>query len=521
MAVTDAAHATVVTDAAHATDMTGATDVTDAAGAMDVTDAAHATVVADAAHATVVAARHASGAESASDMAAEIFDIAINGGAVADVVNGDISEANVGVNGDRVARVTTGAIDGRLVIDASGLIVSPGFIDFHSHVDGNPWSATCMLRQGGVTTIGGERSLNSRVIRRIEDEGFTINQGFSVSHSFVLRTAVGVQPNSPATDQQIRAMADLAERFLEHGAFGIHFGLELIPGTSYDEILSLSRVAKRYDRPILVHLRKDGREALQYFDEIIRVCEETGVKAHILHLLYMVGIGGVMENALGIIDDARAKGLDITADSPIYDAFTACIGTGIFDDGWETEYDGASAADLLICSGIHAGTYCDETLFRRLRTEHPETLVAAFVCDEEAIAPPLKRDYVYISTNAADGPHYTSVGAPEVAGTFPRLLGRHVRENGDLTMTDALRKITILPARRYGLTGAGSLDEGNKADITIFDPETIMDKADYPDRGKPNAPPVGIERVIINGRQVLVNGEFTDNENHGRLLWKR
>jgi N-acyl-D-amino-acid deacylase len=453
-------------------------------------------------------------------MAAEIFDIAIQGGAVADVASGVIAPANVGINGDRIATVTTRGIDGRAVIDASGLIVSPGFIDFHSHVDGNLWSAECMIRQGGTTTLGGERNLSSRVIRRIEDEGFLINQGFSVSHSFVLRNAVGVQPNMPATDQQIRAMSDLAERFLDHGAFAIHFGLELIPGASYEEILALSRVAKRYDRPILVHLRKDGREAIQCFDEIIQVCGETGVKAQILHLLYMVGIGGVMENALAILDGARAKGLDLTADSPIYDAFTACIGTGIFDEGWEDEYDGASAADILICSGIYAGSYCDDSLFYQLRSEHPETLVAAFVCDTEAIVLPLKKDYVYISTNAADGPHYMSIGAPEVSGTFPRLLGRHVRDNGDLTMIEALRKITILPARRYGLSDVGSLDEGNKADITIFDPETIIDRADYPDRGKPHEPPVGVEHVIVNGRPVIRSGVLTDNRNYGRLLKK-
>jgi N-acyl-D-amino-acid deacylase len=147
-------------------------------------------------------------------------------------------------------------------------------------------------------------------------------------------------------------------------------------------------------------------------------------------------------------------------------------------------------------------------------------LVAAFVCDTEAITLPLKKDYVYVSTNAADGPHYVTVGAPEVSGTFPRLIGKHVRENGDLTMIEALRKITILPARRYGLADIGSLDEGNKADITIFDPETIIDKADYPDRGKPNDPPEGIKHVIINGRRAIANGKLTDNRNYGRLLKK-
>ncbi|MDR3365215.1 MAG: amidohydrolase family protein [Clostridiales Family XIII bacterium] len=447
-------------------------------------------------------------------------DLAIVNGKVADVIGNRISQKNVGIRGDKICCVTSGEIDASAVIDAAGLLVSPGFVDFHSHVDGNPYSAECLVRQGGTTTIGGERNLNSHVFRRIEQDGFLINQGFSISHSFVLRNAVGVSDNRPATEQEIRAMADLAARFLDHGAFGICFGLELIPGTSFEEILKLSAVAKSYERPILVHLRKDGWEALSCFDEILQAAALTGVSVQILQLLYMVGIGGAMSGALDIIEKARAEGLDITADSGLYNAFSVCIGTGVFDKGWEKEYSGASAQDILISSGVHVGEYCNEEMFQHLRESYPETLVSAFVCDKDAIEMPLKKDYVYISTNAADGPHYMNVGAPEVSGAFPRLLGRHVRERKNLPLIEAIKKITILPARRYGLTQIGSIETGQNADIVIFNPDTIIDKADFPDRGRPDAPPEGIEYVLVNGDIVVKGTELTENRHSGRLLKK-
>jgi N-acyl-D-amino-acid deacylase len=314
-------------------------------------------------------------------------------------------------------------------------------------------------------------------------------------------------------------MVNLACRFLEHGAFGISFALELVPGTSYHEMLELSRAARDYGRPVLVHLRKDGWEALQYFEEIVSVAEETGVSVQILQLVYMVGINGAMSTALKILDNVREKGFDITADTCLYDAFSVCIGTGVFDDGWENEYGNTSVNDLLISSGIHMGKYCDEELFRYLRREYPETLVSAFVCDHEAITMALKKDYVYVSTNAADGPHYMGVGAPEISGTFPRLLGRYVRENGDLSLLEAVKKITVLPARRYGLADMiGSLEPGKNADVVIFDPGTIMDRADFVDSGSPDAPPDGIAYVIVNGSVVVKGRELTENTGRGRLI---
>lgn len=447
------------------------------------------------------------------------YDLTISNGQMIDVVREKILARNIGIKNDKIAAITTEVIRGDIDIDATGLVVAPGFIDFHSHVDGNKYSATCLVKQGGTTTLGGERALNSKNIRQIEKEGFIVNHGFSISQSFVLRNAVGItDANRPATEHEIRIMADLAMRFMEYGAFGICFGLELVPGTSFQEILELAKVAKKFDRPILIHLRKDGREALKYFDEIIRVAEETGVSVQILQLMYMVGIGGAMPRALEIIDEARSRGLDITADSGVYDAFSVCIGTGVFEDGWEAEYGNTSAKDLLISSGIHMGEYCSEELFRYLRSEYPETLVTAFVCDVDAISMALKKDYVFVSTNAADGPHYRGVGAPEVSGTYPRLLGRYVREKKELSLIEAVKKITVLPARRFGLNNIGSIEKNKNADIVIFNPKTIIDHADFIGRGNPDASPEGIEYVIVNGKIVVKNNELTENNQSGRLI---
>ena len=447
------------------------------------------------------------------------YDLAITNGKIVDVLKEKIVEKNIGVINGKIVSITKDQVVGDVTIDAKGMTIAPGFIDFHSHVDGNKYSATCLVKQGGTTTLGGERDLNSKGIRKIEEEGFIVNQGFSISQSFVLRSAVGISDaNRPATDQETKAMADLARRFMEYGAFGICFGLELVPGTSFNELLELSKVAQIYNRPILVHLRKDGKEGLKYFDEIIRVAEETGVSVQILQLMYMVGIGGAMPAALEILDQARSRGLDITADSGVYDAFSACIGTGIFEEGWEREYNNTSVNDLLIASGIHMGKYCDKDLFRYLRSKYPETLVTAFVCDVDAIGMALKKDYVFVSTNAAEGPHYPGIGAPEVSGTFPRLLGRHVREKKELTLIDAIKKITILPAKRFGLNEVGSIELNKKADIVVFDPDKIIDRADFIGRGRPDASPEGIEYVIVNGQVVVKKGELTENCYSGKLI---
>lgn len=313
-------------------------------------------------------------------------------------------------------------------------------------------------------------------------------------------------------------MENLAERFMENGAFGITFGLEFAPGTSSYEIVNLAKIAKKYNRMMTVHLRKDGLEALQYFEEIIKTAEITGVRIHILQLMYMVGIGGAMEKGLSLIEEAIGKGLDITADSGVYDAYSACIGTSIFDPGWEQEYGDYCVNDLLISSGFYMGEYCTPQLFDYLRKEFPSTLVTAFVCDSDAIITAMKKPYVYISTNAADGPHYPEMGAPEVSGTFPRLIGRYVRDKQALSFLEAIKKITILPAKRFGIEGKGCIMEDMDADLVIFDYKKIIDNAEHMGQGLPDSPPEGIKYVFVNGKIVVEGNKLTDKLHAGKLL---
>lgn len=452
----------------------------------------------------------------------QLFDLIIRNGDILTFDGGGFLKGySLGIRNGIIASVTKLPIEGNEILDATGKMVLPGFIDFHSHVDGNMFSAECLLRQGATTTIGGERNFNGAVIRRIAENGFLINHGFYISHSFTLRKAAGVEdPYRAATKGEIKTMGLLAEEFLVSGAFGIHFGLEFAPGTSTNEIVALSRIAKAHNRIIVVHLRKDGPEALDTLAEIFDVARETGVSVHILHLTYMVGIEGLMDQALKTIERAISEGLDITADTGLYEAFPTCIGAPILDGDLSLKYGkNKSVSNIIISSGLKAGEPCDEASFAFLRDKYPNTLITAFVFDEKEIQKALVKPYVYVSTNAADGPHYENIGHPETAGTFPRLLRKYVRETGLIDLSEAIKKITLYPAERFGIAKKGRIAPGMDADLVIADYSSINDCADYIIHGNPNAPPAGISQVLVNGVLVLDEGCLNTECMAGRMLF--
>lgn len=449
-----------------------------------------------------------------------VTDIAINGGTVCSFAPDIMEKKNIGISNGKIAAVSKRKIEGKVVIDATGKTIAPGFIDFHSHVDGRQFSGECMARQGATTTIGGERNFDGIRVRQIAERGFILNQGYYISHSFTLRKAVGIKdPYRKATYRERRMMEELAEEFLRNGAFGIHFGLEFVPGTGKEELVSLAAVAKKYRKPIVVHSREDGRKALKYLKEIIEIAKETGVAVHILHLEYMVGYENAMETALVMLKKAMKEGADISVDAGVYGAFPACIGSSIFDDGWREKYrEGTGYDSLVISSGVYAGKRCTKEYFEYLRKMLPNTLVTAFVLDENTISKALKESFVYVSTNGADGSHYEGAGHPETAGTFPRLIKKYVREEGLLSLTEAIKKCTYLPAKRFGIENKGNMVKGYDGDIVIFDCNKIADRAEFMGVGDPNCPPAGIDYVIVNGQITVRGGMIESGVQAGKFL---
>ncbi len=432
-----------------------------------------------------------------------------------------LHDFNIGIIHDKIAAISKDEMHGQCEIDVTGKYVSPGFIDFHSHVNGRRFSAECMLRQGVTTTIGGERNFDAGIIREIEEKGFLLNHGFYISYSFTLRRAVGlINPSENASKDQIDRMIKLVERFFQFGVMGIHIGLEYAPGTFEDELAEILKIAKQYNKVAVIHLRKDGYAAIESLNEIIRVVRKTNASVNLLHTMYTAGYDKLLDKFLSIISEARAEGYNITADTGVYAAYPTFAGSLSLDEGWIGDFkQGISEKNLLISSGIHVGKFCDKELFQYIRKNFPTTLITAFIYDEEQIDKAIAPDYMMISTNGAYGPHLKGIGHPEGAGTFPKYLSKYVRDKKILPLAKAVKKITWLPAKRFGIENKGNIKPQMDADLTIFDFGQLESMSDYVNVGDPNKPPKGIDLVIINGKIILKDGIISEDcQNCGKLI---
>jgi N-acyl-D-amino-acid deacylase len=436
------------------------------------------------------------------------FDLVIRNGALLDPARRQVTVGNVGIHAGKITALTREELLGDVMIDAVLELVCPGFIDIHAHVDGYRYSGECMARQGITTTVGGNCGMGPGDLEaffREQEQGFPINQAMLIGHSFTLREQVGAaDPYRPATREQIREMSYRAEKALAAGAAGISFGLEYAPGTSWEEIETLSKLAARYDKLVAVHLRSDSWAGLGALQEAIRINRITGARVQISHLTYQVGMG-MMSEALQIIAAALAEGLAIGVDSGMYHAFATYIGSAVFNDDCFAKW-GCDYRDLVAVDGPEAGQRLNAELYRDLRHNHPETVVLALVGNEAEVLEALLPRYVMVSSDGAVGHPRPGNGHPQDVGTFPCFFQKLVRETGRLSLMDAVERCTILPARQLGLNSKGRLQVGADADLVIFDPGQIADRAEYPGLGIPDRAPEGIRAVIVNGRVVVENG---------------
>jgi N-acyl-D-aspartate/D-glutamate deacylase len=455
-------------------------------------------------------------------LVAQQYDIVLQGGRVIDPESNLDAIRNVGISGNTVRAITQNALTGRTVVDARGLIVAPGFIDLHAH--GQNLENDRAHAMDGVTAAldleGGTVDVDSWYAAQTGKR--LIHYGAAVSHTRARRTVMGgAESNNrggppacppecdairnPATDDQISQIQQIIAKGLERGAPAVGLGIQYMPGASRWEILQTFRTAAPYHASLHPHIRyaglKEPESVFTALEEVIADAAVSGAALHVLHL-QSNGLGGVPK-LLGIIEDAQKHGIDITGECYPYGAGMGSIRSALFDPGWQEKL-GISYGDLV---WVATGERLTEESFNRYRKVGG--FVIAFVTPESAV------DACVISPQTAiatDGLLEKGQGHPRTSGTYSLVLGRYVRERKLLTWQEAIRKMTLMPAKRLEarvpmMKAKGRLRVGADADITVFDPEQVVDRSTYEEPGRYSE---GIRFVLVGGTFVVRDGALKD-----------
>lgn len=497
--------------------------------------------------------------------------------------------ADIGLEGDRIAEIgDLSATTAGTVIDGVGLTAAPGFIDIHSHSDFtlpiNP-RAESKVRQGVTTEVIGmcgasPAPLNSVSRERgklahpnlswewntfgeyldyLRQNGLSVNVVPLVGHGTIRATGMGLADRSPTADEMI-AMKRLVTQTLDEGAWGMSTGLIYPPGVyaSTDELVELSRTVAGRGGFYFSHIRGEGPTLLKAIAEAIEIGQQAGLPVQIAHLKAAGPENwSLLPQALALIDDARARGLDVAADRYPYTAsstgLSAQLPAWAHDGGrnmllerlqlpdsrrriladlaagshhWDKivlsyspnrpEFEGLSVAEI----AEQRGTDPAETALNILLEAEARVSVVHFGMSEENLRTVLRHPAVTIGSDGSaripEGPLGEGRVHPRSYGTFPRVLGKYVRQEGVLSLPEAVHKMSGLPAERLGLADRGRLDKGTKADLVLFYPGTVRDKATF---AEPYQYPVGIEYVFVNG-QAVVTPEGHSGALPGQVLRK-
>lgn len=498
------------------------------------------------------------------------WDLLIAGGTVIDGTGASGRAADVAVRDGRIVRVGPDIErdSAARIIDATGLTVAPGFIDLHAHLD--PLlrlpGAESAARQGVTTALGGPDGSSPWPLAAYLDSaaaaGLGINVAFLVGHNTIRREVMGSENRAP-TGPELDRMKEMVAQGMDDGAFGLSTGLRYIPGAfaETDEVVELARVAAERGGIYTSHLRDEGMQLIDGVAEAIEIGRRAGIPVVLTHHK-VIGrpMWGSSARTLAMIDSARAAGIDVMADQYPYtasytgisvlvpqwalaggeEALIARLDDPVLRDSivrgiiWNIENDrgGGDLARVQLAlvewdRSLEGGTLADwanreglpltpasgaELVIRAMRQGGASAIY--HVMDEGDVERIMRHPFTAIASDGrlvqpGEGhPH------PRWYGTFPRVLARYVRERGVLTLEEAVRKMTGLPADRLRLADRGRIAVGAAADIVVFDPSTIIDRATFEE---PHQYPGGIPYVIVNGEPVVDDGRYTEAR-PGRVL---
>ena len=454
-------------------------------------------------------------AKSSPVTGAQQYDVVLRGGRVMDPETGLDAVRNVGINGGSIAAISAQMLEGRVTVDVSGLVVAPGFVDLHAH--GQDSVSSRFQAHDGVTTAleleGGALGVSSwygdRRGRSIINFGATVSHGGARATVMSQVTSDGpAAVRNAATESELAEISRIIRNGLEQGALGIGYGIQYVPGARREEIIDMFAIGAEFGVANYVHDRfaglvepGSGVEAVQ---ELIANAAITGAAVHMVH----VGSSGLAQvpRILDMIQGAQARGLDVTTEIYPYTAASTGIKAAIFDPGWRERF-GRDYGDI---EWVATGERLTEATFVEKRNSPEGGMVIAHVIPEDAVEYAIAHPLVMI---ASDGVPYVNGRAhPRGAGSFARVLGRYVRDMQTIPLMEALRKMTIMPTRRLEsavpqMRTKGRVQVGADADITVFDPDRIVDLATFAEPAQNSA---GIVHVLVNGTFVVRDEELLD-----------
>lgn len=487
------------------------------------------------------------------------FDIMIQNGQIADGTGGELFSANIYIRDEKIVRI--GNLKKAMAtetIDATGLVIAPGFIDMHTHSERKSLDFPAVenyLQQGVTTMVGGNCGSSplpmSTFMADTESKGIGPNLALLVGHNTVRREVMGTE-NRLATEEELKAMQNLVQTAMDDGAFGMSTGLKYIPGaySNTEEVVALASTVSKNGGFYATHMREEGIGLLASVDEAINIGREANLPVQISHHKAVgKSMWGHSVKTLERIENARAEGIDVVADQYPYTAtsttltvvFPAWSLAGGMDalkvrlddptqrqkikDGivWNIVYDrgGGDPASIVVANyppntdynGMNLGEITASKGFDPTPENAADVLMdmvyagggsGIYHClNEEDVKRYMAHPQVMHASDGSTVEFGKAQPHPRSYGTYPRILGRYVRDQGVLPLSESIRKMTQLPASVLGLTDRGEIKSGYWADLVIFNPNTIIDNATFE---APHQYPTGISYVLVNGKVAIENG---------------
>ncbi|WP_157273033.1 amidohydrolase family protein [Paenibacillus daejeonensis] len=455
--------------------------------------------------------------EATAAQLSQVYDIVISNGRVINPENNlDKEGMNIGITGNTIGVVTSESLQGERVIDATGLVVTPGFIDNLSY-DPNPLGVWNKIADGVTTNNamhGGTTTHNSWYAHYERDRP-PVHFGASYFYTQA-RNQFKLGRYEAAKPEHTAEMLKQAEEALNNGSLALSFSFEYVPGITVEEVMPFMHLAHEYNVPVFFHGRYSSMEGgdgdnFDTMREIINYGRESGAAVHIDHINSTGGTFSMPES-LAMIDEALAEGIDVTACIYPYNFWGTYLNSARFDEGWQERFR-ISYNDLQIAGTSERLT---EQTFRQYQKEGK--LAVAYAIPEEDVVLSFQHPSVMIGSDAILEPGHNN--HPRASGTFARSVGKYVREDQIMDLPEMIAKLTLMPAQRLekqspSLQKKGRLAAGMDADIVIFDFDTIIDRSTVE---QPELESAGIEYVLVEGELALENGEVNRSTRLGKPL---